>query len=244
MEKNNLLQYIPHAFVKESRLRTSAKDVVINYIKDEIIQGRLRPGDKLPIEDKLAEQLKVGRGSVREAIKVLQSIGVVGIERGCGTFITKGDISKSMEPLLFAVILSGLSGEQIKELRCMLEYSIYDKVVTSITAEQVQELRKQIQQMEDAIAGSPDLDPQVLVEYDYNFHMMVASYTQNPLVEGLYSIILAISFPMMKEDYNHGKESITANPNHKLICEALESHDPAKARESIFSSMWHKRLQA
>ena len=60
---------------------------ILHMITDNILAGNLKPGDKLPTEFELAESLGVGRNSVREAIKMLHSLGVVEVKMGAGTFI-------------------------------------------------------------------------------------------------------------------------------------------------------------
>lgn len=235
----DFLYFLPKIFRPQTKLRLSAKDIVINHVKSKILSRELLPGDKLPIEDKLAEQLQVGRGSVREAIKVLQSIGVVDIKRGSGTFVTQGDISKALEPLLFSVILSQLSENQIIELRFMFETAIFENIINNISEKQIDSLESQINTMQKEIESSEDLDAQRLVELDFDFHASLAEAADNPLVEGLYRVILCLSFPFMKQDYAGTKSEITAVSNHRMICAALRARDINKAKESISYSMWH-----
>ena len=235
----NINYFIPDCFKKDkSALRESSKDVVINYIKEHILNKQLVAGERLPTEDDLATQLKVGRGSVREASKVLETIGILSIERRNGISITHGDISKSLEPLLFSVILADLKYDKIIELRYMFEISIFDKLVTSIKPEQIENLRKQIREMEQLINQNDKLDIHALVEMDFEFHSTLSLYTDNPLVDGLYRVILCLSFPFMQTDYQGTKNEITAVTNHSMICDALEQHDMQKLRDSIRYSKW------
>ncbi|MBC8076492.1 MAG: FadR family transcriptional regulator, partial [Chloroflexales bacterium] len=68
--------------------RASIKDLALQQLKRYILSGSMKPGDRLPAERSLAEQLGVGRSSVREALKVLEAIGLVESRIGEGTFIT------------------------------------------------------------------------------------------------------------------------------------------------------------
>lgn len=235
----DFLSYLPKDLQSTSKFRPSAKDLVINYIKNKIISRELKPGDKLPVEDKLADLLHVGRGSVREAVKVLQSIGVVEIKRGSGTYITQGNIYKALEPLLFSVVLSQLSQQQIVELRYMFEILIFENIINKITDEQIDELEQKIIQMQHEIDASEELDTAHLVELDYDFHSSLAQFANNPLIEGLYRVVLCISFPFMQQDYAKTKADITAVNNHRMICEALRARNIEKTKESINYSLWH-----
>ena len=66
----------------------TATESVINYIRNLILNRELRIGDKLPTENELCEQLGVGRGSVREAVKRLEAISLLNVRRGDGTYIS------------------------------------------------------------------------------------------------------------------------------------------------------------
>ena len=73
-----------------------------------IQEGALKPGERLPSERVLAEQLKVSRSSVREAIRSLELQGLVGSKRGSGTLITTADL-ESMVALLAFTLPSGIA---------------------------------------------------------------------------------------------------------------------------------------
>ena len=61
---------------------------VIDYFKKKIMDGELRPGEKLPPERDIAEQLNVSRNSVREAIRIMDMTGVISSQQGSGNYIT------------------------------------------------------------------------------------------------------------------------------------------------------------
>ncbi len=67
--------------------RLSSVEIVVEKIKALLVQQSLKPGDMIPSETILADNLKVGRGSVREAIKILSAYGVLEIRRGAGTYV-------------------------------------------------------------------------------------------------------------------------------------------------------------
>ena len=75
-----------HAIFKKVN-NSSVVDDIIDQLVASIISGSLKPGDKIPTEAILMEQMHVGRNSVREAIKVLVSYGILEIRRADGTFV-------------------------------------------------------------------------------------------------------------------------------------------------------------
>lgn len=72
----------------------SVVEQIVDSIVNAIIEGELKPGDKIPTETELCNSMNVGRNSVREAIKILVAYGVLIIKRAEGTFVTKGYNSK------------------------------------------------------------------------------------------------------------------------------------------------------
>lgn len=233
---SNLFYFLPADFEPKKKLRDSAKDIVVNHIKNQIIENKLNPGDRLPVEGELALQLQVGRGSVREAIKELQSIGVVDIQRGEGTFITKGDLFKALQPLLFSVILSRLDSSKIYELRFMFELSILNSLIErQLSLSTITHFRNEVRNMQEYMAGS-SFDKQDFVKMDYKFHSDLAAYMDNDLAKGLYCVILSIAYPFAEEAYAD-KSKITSIEDHSIILDALERRDKQLAREATEKSL-------
>jgi len=104
---------------------TSIVQKVINRLTRAMINRELRAGDKIPTEMELANSFGVGRNSVREAIKVLSSFGVLEVRRPEGTFVTQGFSDKMIDPLLYGIILDeSKSLESLKELREWMDWGI------------------------------------------------------------------------------------------------------------------------
>src|SRR3954451_4323343 len=79
----------------------SQTDVVIESIKDMLTRGELRPGSRLPVEKDLAAQLGVSRGSLREAVRSLATLGVLETRQGDATSVTQLEPSSLLRPLEF-----------------------------------------------------------------------------------------------------------------------------------------------
>ena len=90
----------------EASKRESAVDVVVNSIKQLLMERRLKPGDKLPNELEISEGLGVSRGSVREAMKILSAFGLVDIRVGNGTYVCETPGNGLMDSLLFSFFVS------------------------------------------------------------------------------------------------------------------------------------------
>ena len=81
--------------------RMSAVEMVIENIKELLLTKQLKPGDKLPNEMDLAKSLSASRGSVREAMKILASFGILEIKRGDGTYISDSTSKTAIDHILF-----------------------------------------------------------------------------------------------------------------------------------------------
>ena len=82
--------------------RESAVDLVVNNIKQLLIEKKLKPGDRLPSELEISEGMNVSRGSVREAMKILSAFGLVDIKIGNGTYVCETPGNSLMDSLLFS----------------------------------------------------------------------------------------------------------------------------------------------
>ena len=100
----------------------SQTDVVVQGIRQMIIDGRLRPGDRLPVEKDLAEALGVSGDPLREGVRALSMMGVLETRQGDGTYVTELDPSMLLAPMGFVVDLQDGSGtHHLHAVRRMLE---------------------------------------------------------------------------------------------------------------------------
>ena len=97
-----------------------------------IEENRLKAGDPLPPEGDLAQQLGVGRNSVREAIKSLKSLGVLETRRGIGVFVKAFSFQPLLENLAYGLQISLRDVEELREIRRVLETGLIDKTVAMI----------------------------------------------------------------------------------------------------------------
>ena len=96
--------------------RESAVDIVVNNIKQLLIERKLKPGDRLPSELEISEGMGVSRGSVREAMKILTAFGLVDIRVGNGTYICDTPGTKLMDSLLFSFFIANPDTKNLYEL--------------------------------------------------------------------------------------------------------------------------------
>ena len=146
--------------------------------------GTWGPGDRLPNENELAEQLGVSRGTLREAIRALVARNVLEIRRGNGTFVS-GRMGVPDDPLGLAFVANpGRLPEELMDIRQMMEPSIAILAAEKATDEDIAELRRCMEAYEEAVALGQDPTPQ-----DIAFHKQIARCTQNQVLPNLIPVI-------------------------------------------------------
>ena len=137
-------------------------------IRDRIVAGSFAAGQQLPNEFDLAEQLGVGRGTVREAVKILVSRNILEIRRGCGTFVCSHP-GRVEDPLGFSFVRDKKKlALDLCEVRMMLEPEIAALAAARATDQEIESLRKAAEEVEQELLAGRDLSL---------IHIYGASYT-------------------------------------------------------------------
>src|SRR5882757_3449396 len=166
-------------------------ETIVDQIRQLMHTGQLRPGDRLPPERDLCERFGVSRVTVREALRMLESAGLVEIRVGArgGAFVTAPSSNRVGEGLADLLTLSVISAADVTEVRLILEVGIAPLVCERATEDDLAELEKICARSEAALrAGDYTMDMSL------EFHAAVARATHNPalvmLVESFRGPIL------------------------------------------------------
>ena len=191
-------------------------------LEEMIIGNRLRPGDKLPNEQLLAAQIGVGRGTIREAVKVLDSRGVVEIRRGRGTFVCK-HVGRADDPLGFRFAQDKRKlAEDLSDLRLMLEPQLAARSARSASLEDIQTLQTLCTRVEERILAGEDYGQE-----DVAFHVKIAKMTGNTVMPQLIPLI-AQGISLYVNLTNHTCAG-TAAATHQAVVDAIRAHDEQAA---------------
>jgi len=210
--------------------------VVTDQIKDALLQGQLKPGDYLPSETELSEKLGVGKSSVREAVKMLEAIGVVEIIKGHGSRIRTRIDSDSLNPLVFSLILQNSGDhEKLLEFRLMAETAASRIAAKRITEKDLDSLRKLLTVMKAKMdAGEKTVDD------DVRFHTIIYDSTQNPFISCLGLAIMSL----FKSSMSISNELYPAvvYSNHVALLKALEDHSEEEILKAVSDSVnkWYQ----
>lgn len=201
-------------------------DEAIHKIKEMIVSGELRPGDRLPKEADLADRLGLSRNSLREAVKALSVIRVLDVRQGDGTYVTSLDPGLLLDAMSFVVDFHRDDTVlQFLEVRRILEPAAAAMAAQRMSEEEIATLRTLL----DGLGGEPTID--ALVENDLEFHRQIAAGAGNDV---LCSLIDSLSGPTTRARIWRGltQESAVARTReqHAAILDAIASRQPELAR--------------
>jgi GntR family transcriptional repressor for pyruvate dehydrogenase complex len=167
--------------------RVGVKDQVFAQLRDRIMDGTWAPGGKIPSENALAEALGVSRVSIREALHMLASLGLLESRQGGGTFVREYTGEVFLNPLLPSLALDKLDILHVLEYRKIAEKGNVSLAVKRAGSAEIEELERSFRTMEERRN-----DPRAFAEADLSFHFLVAKATRNPIVMKVNAIIADI----------------------------------------------------
>lgn len=203
-------------------------ELIVEQIRDLIREGRLRTGDRLPAERELCEQFGVSRVTVREALRALESSGLIEIRVGArgGAFVTTPDRSRVGEGIADLLTFSAVSPADVTELRFVLELGLVPLVCERATEEDIAALREIcVRAREEARATST-----YSMDLSADFHVRVAESTHNPavamLVESFRGPLLMSLEAAHDREPQMGKVGVR---EHEQFVDAVEARDAERA---------------
>lgn len=213
--------------------RRSTVDEVVERIRAVIEERELAAGMRLPGEFALVQQLQVSRSVLREALARLQSMGLVSIQRGRGTFVGNGaSLGDCVRLLQTAVTLSPRELLSYAELRTAIEIQAARQAALRVTQPQLVEL----QVLLDALEGENCPYPEML-ELDFRFHRKVVEIAGNSLMANLMEVIYEFVLAQMARTTPEPREHRLGRQLHQSIVDALAAHDPDAAERAMRSHM-------
>ena len=183
MENNSLFAELPKGSISE---------IIVQRITDALISGELKPGDKIPTEVEFSEKLGVSRNAVREALKVLVAFGVLEIRRSEGTFVVDEYNNKLLDPLLYGLILSEHSMEELLEVKIAIANSVLYLAILNASDEDIQKLRMYGMEFKKVMNEEP-ADIEKMYQASKRFNEYLSEISKNRMLYQLDSIVRKIA---------------------------------------------------
>lgn len=216
--------------------RQSRVELVISTFERLLIEKRLKPGDKIPNEFELTKSLSTSRGSVREAMKILASFGIVEIKPGDGTYVSRSMSKHLFDRLVFQMILSDADKRQLMELRELIEVGLVKILIANATDGDLAEIERRHLSMVEQVENR-ESDPKALTELDLAFHSAIGRAARNQLVQRIYEFTLDLFAPSMEETHKQPDRGTNALRVHQKILDALKARDQEQAVAAVEESI-------
>lgn len=209
-------------------------EVIISQIRQLIHSGELTAGARLPSERELCTQFGVSRVTVREALRVLESNGLVEIRVGAhgGAFVTTPTSEHVSEGITDLLALSGLSAVEVTEARQLIDLGIIKLVCERASAEDIEDLFELCAVAEDALASG-----NYSVELSTRFHVRLAEAAHNGAIS---MVVQSFREPiLMSLERAHQVVPMGARgvQEHRALVEAIRDRDPERAQEIMVAHL-------
>ena len=211
--------------VRTSRLY----EQIVQQIEESVLNGSLKPGDRLPAERDLAELLGVSRTAVREAVKTLREKGLVEAYSGRGTFVTDGTSQAARQSFDLMVKVGQREGSpHLVELRLIMEPGIAALAAERVEDEDLAAMREAV-----CVMDRSQNNPEAYIEADLDFHLALAEAAANPLILSLIDSIVGLLRKERIRIFRVEGGPQRSQFHHKRILEAVERRDPETARSAM-----------
>ncbi len=201
---------------------------VIDYVQQLLQEDRLRIGQKLPTERELADEIGVGRYSVREGLRIMENMGVIESIQGSGNYLSGNIRENLLQSLNMFLLMKQTNYHEIIQLRRAIEIQMFRNVAGKISENLIDQLKTLLTQMEKE--GSPEdavLDKKfhdILLEASGNQLMIGIMQALSNVCQDLITHVLASADSEMKNELFR---------THWEILHALENNDPDKGYREI-----------
>ncbi|WP_197285174.1 FadR/GntR family transcriptional regulator [Sciscionella sediminilitoris] len=222
--------------------RATAYDQVAARVRQQILDGTLKVGDRLPTEPELSAQYRVSRNTAREAFRVLASQGLVTTKRGVtgGVFVSRPTPGRLADNLLAPIRLltedSGDSTRSLAEIRDLLEIHGVGLAARRRTAEELEHIREAL-----VDPGGEDLPD--LYASEYRFHTRVLAAAHNPVFEVGLEPVLRILGERLLGQHLPAQFARRIDREHREIFRHLAAGNQAGARVAMHAHLavlhWH-----
>ena len=209
---------------------------IVEQVKAMIVEGNLKPGDRLPSERDMADRLNVSRASVREALSALHLVGLVEIKSGEGTFIRQTNVDSIIEPLALALLMERDTDGEILEVRKGLEVEAAGLAALRRDNGDLAKMRKILDETKQDI-----IQARYAERADLEFHCIIAQASQNVLITRLMNAVADTIENTMRTSrqklYSTQKISKKLIDGHEGIYEAIKNGDSMEARKRMFEHL-------
>jgi GntR family transcriptional repressor for pyruvate dehydrogenase complex len=211
-----------------------ASQQIVSQIRNQVLEGKLAPGDKLPPENVLMGQFHVSKQTLREALRVLEYLGLIGIRQGTGGGAQIIEVGTEIAKDILANFLyfKNLSIYDLSEVRKVIEPYTARKAAESPSSRDLKKMKEFIDTSAKALAEQ--LNPEQMSSYDLGFHRVIAEAGNNPilvLIVDFVESLMADVKSLLKPDAAFSNSVLEA---HTRIYDAILNNDAGRASAEMY----------
>ncbi len=208
--------------------RTKLYQKVVKQVQDIIRDGLLRPGDMLPPERELAEMLHVSRGSLREAILALESMGLVEPRHGEGTVVRDLSAAPLVNQLSALLVQKRALVGELLEFRLMIEPTLAARAAANATKEEIANLEEILNRQQAKVDQG-----ELAIDEDSKFHYAIAQAARNSVVLKVLDVFMDYLRDSRELSLQvEGRPQRSLN-SHRRILNAIARKNPAAAEMAM-----------
>lgn len=208
--------------------RPRAFHPIVQQIRDDILRGRRKPGDRLPPEQTLAEQFRVSRAGVREAVRVLESQGLVRVRHGYagGVFVADVDLAPVLGALETSLQRGQLQVNEVYEARALFEPALARLAVDRGDTTIIEQLEENVRRTKAMLGAGSDVFASNL-----EFHAILARAAGNRVLALVMQALLELLQWLDREYPTNRSISRRAVDEHSQLVGAIRAKDAARAQQ-------------
>jgi GntR family transcriptional regulator, transcriptional repressor for pyruvate dehydrogenase complex len=212
--------------------RSTLVDDTADKIRQMIFSGEIKPGELLPSRKELAEQFDVGISTIHEAVQSLSTVGLVESRPGKGTWVRHNALESVIHPSIIINRFGEIDAETIYEARLFIEMALAELAARKATPEDVEQIWAALSEAHKVIADDEDF-----VSADWDFHLAIAEAAHNKLLQAFYHLARELLLDFIEDAIRLPNVKEEATEYHVTQAQAIEQHDPEKARQAALDHM-------
>lgn len=215
--------------------RQTVSDQVFEQLKQNLVSGVWKPGDKIPSENELCTLFGVSRITARHALGKLAALGLIETRLGEGSYardMSDGALLQEILPLIYSTQISQQQMQtEVLEFRKIYEINAAALAAERITPEEVADLSRALEDMRKGVQDLPRY-----AQADLDFHSLLAEATGNSLIVQINSLISEV-LRLSISQLTSGIGTENGLFYHQKLVEACAAHDPAAAAAAMRSHL-------
>lgn len=218
--------------VRQKRL--SAADDAIATIKSMIVDGQLKPYQRMPSEQDLAAALNVSRPTLREATRALIALNILEAKHGDGTFVTSLAPELLAQPIDFLLRLDQENFTLLTETREVLEAGLAALAAERATDGDIARLQQTVDEYSESVSNVAHC-----IRFDQQFHTQLAEVARSPILATMLSTVSTLASESRKATARSAAVRRRSDSDHRAILDAVIAGDPVAARAHMVEHLHH-----